>query len=42
MKEVMSFKLSSREELKKRKREQVAFVVLIAAVVTMVIAILKF
>lgn len=37
-----TFKLTHKVELKKRKREQVAFVVLVAAVITMIVAILKF
>jgi len=37
-----TFKLTAKTELRKRKREQVAFVVLLAAVVTMIVAILKF
>ena len=37
-----TFKLTAKAELKKRKREQVAFVVLVAAAVTMIVAILQF
>jgi len=37
-----TFKLTAKTELRKRNREQVAFVVLLAAVVTMIVAILKF
>lgn len=37
-----AFKLTAKIELKKRKREQVAFVVLVAAVVTIIVAILRF
>lgn len=37
-----TFRLTSKAEHKKKKREQIAFVILVAAVITMVIAILKF
>jgi len=37
-----TFKLTARIELRKKKREQVAFLVLATAAILMVVAILKF
>jgi len=37
-----TFRLTARIALRKKKREQVAFLVLVSAVILMVVAILKF